>query len=282
VTERSQLFDYFNDGMRLVGERWLGDGDHGSVVLLHGGGQTRHSWAHTGERLAANGWTAVAADARGHGDSDWHPEHDYTLEGFVADLIALVGTLDDAPVLVGASLGGTTSLVAAGEHPDLARALVLVDVVPELERDGVARIREFLTAHRDGFATLDEVADAVAAYNPIRRRHRNLDGLRKNVRQREDGRWYWHWDPSFIQIGDEPQRRANPRRFRDAAARLRIPTLLVRGGQSDVVSEAGMADMLRLVPTAEVIEVAAAGHMVAGDDNDVFVAGLEAFLDRLG
>jgi non-heme chloroperoxidase len=153
--------------------------------------------------------------------------------------------------------------------------------VVELERDGAARIREFLTAHRDGFPTLEAVADAVTAYNPVRRRPRNLDGLRKNVRRHADGRWYWHWDPAFIQIGDEPQRQADPERLRAAASTLRIPTLLVRGSESDVVSDAGVADMLRLIPTAESIMIPGAGHMVAGDDNDVFVTGLEAFLVSL-
>jgi non-heme chloroperoxidase len=225
---------------------------------------------------------AIAADARGHGDSQWHPTHDYTLDGFVGDLLALLRTLEEPPVLVGASLGGITSLVAAGEHPGVARGLVLVDVVVTLEPQGTARIRAFLTAHRDGFATLEEAADAIAAYNPIRARPRNLDGLKKNLRRHPDGRWYWHWDPAFIQIADEPQRAADPDRLRAAASRLAIPTLLVRGAQSDVVSDAGMADMMRLVPTAESVEIGAAGHMVAGDDNDVFAASLGAFLARLG
>jgi non-heme chloroperoxidase len=158
---------------------------------------------------------------------------------------------------------------------------VLVDVVIQLEPEGVDRILEFLTAHRDGFVSLEDVADAIAAYNPIRRRPQNLDGLMKNVRRHADGRWYWHWDPAFIRIGDEPQRQVDPDRLRAAAAKLRIPTLLVRGAQSDVVGDEGMADMLALVPSAESVDIAGAGHMVAGDDNDVFASRLEAFLDRL-
>jgi non-heme chloroperoxidase len=279
-----ETFQYDGAGVRLTGDRWVGDerdGRGGVVVLLHGGGQTRHSWARTAERVAATGRTAVALDARGHGDSDWDPQGDYTLDGFVGDLLIFVATLGRPPVLVGASLGGITGLVAAGEHPGLARGLVLVDVVVKVERKGVGRIRDFLTANRDGFASLEHVADAIEAYNPVRKRARNLDGLRKNVRQRADGRWYWHWDPAFISNEDEPQRRTDPQRLRDAAAQLKIPTLIVRGAQSDVVSDAGMADMLQLVPQAEVVDVQAAGHMVAGDDNDVFATRLEAFLDSV-
>ena len=277
----SEVFEFEGAGVRVIGERWGAKWPRGVVVLLHGGGQTRHSWARTAERLAAGGWAAIAFDARGHGDSNWHLGGDYTLDAFVADLLTLVRTLDEPPVLIGASLGGITSLVAAGEHPGLARGLVLVDIVVQPERVGATRILEFLAAHRDGFSTLEEVAEAVAAYNPNRRRPRNLDGLRKNVRLRANDRWYWHWDPAFIQIGDEPQRQVDPERLRAAASSLCIPTLLVRGAQSDVVSDAGVADMRQLIPTAESIVIPGAGHMVAGDDNDVFVAGIETFLARL-
>ena len=281
MTVAPQPFAFDSAGLRLTGERWEGDAARAPVVLLHGGGQTRHSWGRTAQRLAANGRTAIALDARGHGDSGWHPEGDYSLDAFAADVVALAETLEIPPVLVGASLGGITALIVAGEHPGVARGLVLVDVVVQVEPVGVKRIQDFMTASPDGFASLDEVADAIAAYNPLRRRPRNLDGLRKNVRLGEDGRWRWHWDPAFMRIGDEPQRKIQPQRLMAAAARVTIPTLIVRGVQSDVVSDEGVADMLRRIPTAEVADVAAAGHMVAGDDNDVFASALEGFLARL-
>jgi pimeloyl-ACP methyl ester carboxylesterase len=274
-------FTHVADGLQLVGDRWPGGDNRGVVLLLHGGGQTRHSWDRTAARLSADGWTAVTLDLRGHGDSDWHPEHDYSIDGFVGDLLGFIATLPKPPVLVGASLGGITSLVAAGEHPGVAAGLVLVDVVVDVEPAGVARILNFLRDHRDGFASLEEVAEAIEAYNPVRKRARNLDGLRKNVRQRGDGRWYWHWDPEFIAIDDEPQRRVDRERLRRAAADLTIPTLLVRGLQSDVVSDAGLASMQRLVPQAQVVQVPRAGHMVAGDDNDVFADRLSGFLSEV-
>ena len=274
-------FHYDGVGVRLAGERWAGDEHGGVVLLLHGGGQTRHSWTRTAERLAESGRIAVALDARGHGDSEWHPAQDYTLDGFVGDLIGFVCTLGRPPVLVGASLGGITALVAAAEHPGLARGLVLVDVVVRLEPEGVARIRHFMTARPEGFSSLEEVADAIAAYNPVRRHPRDFEGLRKNVRRRADGRWYWHWDPAFMRIDDKPQPRIDRARLRIAALRLTIPTLVVRGAQSDVVSDAGLADMMRLIPHAQSVEVKAAGHMLAGDDNDVFSARLDAFLSSL-
>jgi non-heme chloroperoxidase len=276
----AEPFEFESDGLRLAGERFPAGG-RGTVLLLHGGGQTRHSWARTGLRLSQRGWTAIALDARGHGDSQWAPDRDYSLEAYVTDLITFIATLGEPPVLVGASLGGTTSLVAAGEHPGLARGLVLVDIVAKVEEAGTNRIREFMTAQPGGFAALEEVVAAIEAYNPVRRRSRNLEGLKKNVRLGDDGRWRWHWDPAFMAIEDEPQRFADPERVAAAAAALTIPTMIVRGAHSDVVSDDGLAHMLELVPHAQVVEVGAAAHMVAGDDNDVFANRLEAFLEGL-
>lgn len=270
---------------RIVGEHWYaadGSPPRPEIVLLHGGGQTRHSWKRTALRLSGEGWNVTALDARGHGDSEWHPAGDYSLDGFVDDLLAYNQTLQRPPVLVGASLGGITALVAAGEHPGSAEAIVLVDIVVNAEPQGVERIRAFMTAHQDGFASLQEASDAVAAYNPHRPRPRSLDGLRKNVRQREDGRFYWHWDPAFmVSSPDEPRRLALPERLRDAARNVNVPTLLVRGLASEVVSDAGLQDMRELIPQAQVAEVGAAGHMIAGDDNDVFTGQLEEFLAGL-
>jgi pimeloyl-ACP methyl ester carboxylesterase len=273
-------------GVRLAGERWDARERRGVVVLLHGGGQTRHSWAGTAQRLAAHGWTTVALDARGHGDSEWHPAQDYTLDGFVADLRAFVAGLDEPPVLVGASLGGITALLAVGEHPGLARALVLVDVVVRVRPEGVARIRDFMTAHPHGFASLEEVADAISQYNPRRRRPRNLDGLRKNVRRGNDGRWYWHWDPAFIsgRMGGQDETRStlvDPDRLGVAARGLHVPALLVRGRMSDLLSEEGAREFLELVPHARMVDVSGAGHMVAGDRNDAFNDAVVSFLDTV-
>ena len=271
------------DGTRLVADRWAPVGDPsglGTVLLLHGGGQTRHSWAATGARLAAHGWTAIALDARGHGDSGWSPTGHYSMDVFVRDLWSVVDALDAPPVLVGASLGGSTALVATGERPGTAAGLVLVDIAPRTNREGRDRVIAFMAGAPDGFGSLDEAADAVAAYNPHRPRPRNPDGLRKNLRQRADGRWYWHSDPRFLQIGDEANRDAQTPRLYAAARRVRVPTLMVRGSGSDVVSAEGAAELRELIPDVRLAEVTA-GHMVAGDDNDVFTIRLLDFLSEV-
>ncbi|WP_181781478.1 alpha/beta fold hydrolase, partial [Pseudonocardia pini] len=256
---------------KLVGDRWPAQGERrGVALLLHGGGQTRHSWFRTAQALAGQGWESIALDARGHGDSDWAPDGDYGTDALDADLVAVIEQLGEPALLVGASMGGMTELVAEGEHGGLARALVLVDIVPKVEPDGVKRIMDFMGANPDGFGSLGEVAEAVSAYNPHRKRKASPEGLRKNVRLREDGRWYWHWDPAFMAVGDEPRRSTSHERAVAAARRITVPTLLVRGAQSDIVSEDGVRELLELIPGSVHVDVSATGHMVAGDDNDVF------------
>ncbi|VWB17034.1 alpha/beta fold hydrolase [Burkholderia metallica] len=267
-----------SDGVQLAGDTW-GHPDAPLVVLLHGGGQTRHAWGGTGALLGGAGYFSVAYDARGHGDSDWSPEGDYSQDAFVSDLRDVVDALGGRrPVLIGASLGGGTSLVAIGERRIDARALILVDIVPYTEPAGVARIRTFMQQNPDGFGSLDEVADAIGRYRPNRSRPGNHAGLSKNVRLGDDGRYHWHWDPRFL--AGTTDLHARHARFSACARNLALPTLLVRGGSSDVVSEAGVREFLELCPHAEYVNVAAAGHMVAGDRNDVFGQAAEQFLAR--
>jgi pimeloyl-ACP methyl ester carboxylesterase len=274
-------------GLELAADSY-GPDDGPPVLLFPGGGQTRHSWDGTARLLGNKGWRATTVDLRGHGDSDWAPDGDYSLDAFAADVRDVArATGRRPPALVGASLGGISSLIAIAEDGQaadrsVASALVLVDVAPRLEPEGVARIGAFMLGHLDGFASLEDVADAVAAYNPHRPRPSDLSGLRKNVRQREDGRWYWHWDPRFMTPGriDEPRSIRNEDRLERAALALTLPVLLVRGRQSDVLSEAGARNLQALVPHARFVDVAGAGHMVAGDRNDVFNDAVVAFLEE--
>ena len=262
----------------------FGDPADPAVGLFHGGGQTRHSWGSTAADLGAAGWHAITVDVRGHGDSTWSPTGDYTLDSYSSDVRAVIDHLGRPAVLIGASLGGNAALEAIGRWPELALGLVLVDVSPFLQPEGAHRIREFMMARADeGFASLEEVADAISLYLPHRPRPNSLEGLRRNVRER-DGRLYWHWDPAMFRSDrDEAVQRdrlVDPARLGAAAESLRVPTLLVRGGASDVLSPQDAARFLKLVPHSEFAEVSGAHHMVAGDDNVAFESVLGDFLDR--
>lgn len=266
-------------GLRLCADAW-GDPSGPPVLLLHGGGQTRHAWGTTAEALASAGLRPVAVDARGHGDSAWSPDGEYTLDVFVDDLLALAEAFDRVPAVVGASLGGSTGLLAAGGRGLDVPALVLVDIAPHIEPEGVRRIHAFMSAHPDGFASLDQAADAVAAYLPHRRRPRSTRGLEKNLRL-VDGRYRWHWDPMFLErmFVERPAGRADE--LADAARALSMPTLLVRGKLSDLLSEEGARRFLELAPHARFVDVRGAAHMVAGDDNDRFSLAVVSFLTEV-
>jgi pimeloyl-ACP methyl ester carboxylesterase len=278
-------------GNTMVGDVY---GESGPpVLLLHGGGQTRHAWKKTGDLIAQLGLTAYAVDQRGHGDSEWMADGAYSFPDFAADARVLADTLAERsgvrPVAVGASLGGIASMLAEGgakRPPGKAvfSALILVDITPRVDLDGVAKVQGFMRAHaKEGFATIAEAADAVAAYLPHRPRPRSHEGLKKNLRLHPDGRWRWHWDPRFL----DGRRRVGPggeeveHMLIEAARRIAIPALLVRGASSELVQEAHAKEFLELVPHATYVDVSGARHMVAGDRNDQFATAIKSFLKGL-
>ncbi len=266
-------------GLRLVATA-RGEPDAPTVLLLHGGGQTRQSWGGTAECLAASGRYAVALDMRGHGESGWCPEGRYRVADFAADLALVLERLARPPIVVGASLGGITSLLYAEAHDmERLRGIVLVDIAARIEVEGARRISEWMLAHPDGFESLQAVADAIAAYTPQRKRRSDLESLKRVVRRHPDGRYRWHWDPRFMSETG-PAEVADRARLLRAAGTLRVPTLLVRGRESDVISLDGVREFRDTVSHAEFVDVSGAGHMVAGDRNDAFTDAVQDFLER--
>lgn len=267
-----------SNGMTLAADAW-GNPQGPLVLLQHGGGQTRHAWKKAGEALGRAGYYAVAFDARGHGDSDWAADGVYGQDAMVDDLVALLEHLGrQRPVLVGASMGGGTSLVAVGEDRVDATALVLVDIAPRIEPEGVQKIGDFMRNRPEGYDSLEQVAEAIGAYQPHREPPKDLKGLRKNLRLDANGKYRWHWDPKFL-IG--PRDLAKRSERLEACARaLTLPALLVRGGLSDVLSEEGARAFQRMVPHSEYVNITGAGHMVAGDRNDIFGNAVIDFLQR--
>lgn len=274
------------DGLELVADA-AGPIGAPTLLFLHGGGQTRKSWGTALQEAAARGYRALALDQRGHGDSNWASDGDYRIERFAADLRRVMEQVRPEPVIIGASLGGLAGLLAAGApagagDPGAPRGLVLVDITPRIERQGSQEVTAFMNSAPDGFASLEEAADAVAAYLPHRRRPKNTAGLKKNLRLR-NGRYHWHWDPAFLRMGREAQSRFDPHApniFSEAARSITIPTLLIRGSRSRVVTDAGVREFLEMVPHAESVEIPDAHHMVAGDANDAFNDAVFQFVDK--
>jgi pimeloyl-ACP methyl ester carboxylesterase len=282
MTRAAAQFDVA-PGIRLAADTF-GDPDAPTVLMLHGGGQTRHAWHATAMNLADAGWQAVTVDLRGHGESARPRSAAYALEDFAADVRALIASIGGDPVVIGASLGGLASLLAITESPQApAAGLVLVDVAHRFQPRGGMRIVSFMEEHPDGFVSLADAAEAVTAYLPHRTRPRDPNGLRHNLRRNEDGRWIWHWDPEILTqarplIQDQAQL---SERLTTAATRLRQPCLLVRGANSDVLSISIAREFIELAANATLTEVPHAGHMVAGDNNDAFTTAIRAWLDTL-
>jgi len=268
----------------IAGDRFPNPGKP-LVILSHGGGQTRRSWRGAAERLHDLGFETISLDLRGHGDSGWPEAEGYHSDRFADDLIEVARRYGRGRKvgLVGASFGGMMSLFAGGRGTAAAReanisAIVLVDVVPQPEVAGAMRIRDFMLANSEtGFATLKEASDAIADFRGTPRTGATA-GLEKNLRKGADGRWYWHWDPKFLfNVSTLDDRR---QRLDLAVGRYGGPLLLLRGVTSDVVGPEGVAELRKIAPQMEFIDVENAGNMIVNDKNDAFIDATAAFLAR--
>jgi pimeloyl-ACP methyl ester carboxylesterase len=274
-------------GVTLRYSRWRGGG--APIVVLHGGGQTRHAWEESCAHLGELGYDVTALDLRGHGESEWAPDQAYGLKDFAADVVAVLPQLGHRrAALLGFSLGGLASLYLTARHPELCAALMLVDVAPRLETEGVRRIRDFMSRH-ESFGTLDEVVAALREYNPNRPPDSiRAESLTRNLRRRPDGRYEWHYDKYFrtpVTTDENGEYRSRimgitHEELLADARRVRCPTLVVRGAMSDVLSEEGVRELLETIPHAEAATVDRAGHQVAGDRNDAFLVAVQPFLER--
>jgi pimeloyl-ACP methyl ester carboxylesterase len=271
------------EGNRLSADLWDGRGH--PVLLLHGGGQTRRAWDMTAQRVAAAGMRAITVDQRGHGESEWVASGNYTFSHFAEDVAAVVRQIADrfhaAPSAVGASLGGIAALTAESRLGRMLDSLILVDVTPRMDPEGVSKVQGFMGERmEDGFSSLDEAADAIARYLPHRKRPASYEGLAKNLRLGPDGRYRWHWDPAFMTSGNNINAGAREllEELLAGLPDLHLPVLLVRGMQSELVHEDFAREFVSLAPSASYVDVSGAGHMVAGDRNDVFCGAVLEFL----
>jgi pimeloyl-ACP methyl ester carboxylesterase len=277
--ESIERLEFKGAGLTLAADA-LGPRDGAPILFLHGGGQTRQSWGKALQAAARRGYRAISLDLRGHGDSQWSADESYALGDFAEDLRAVLDQLPARPVLVGASLGGLAAMLVAARMPERIRALVLVDITARIEAEGSREIVDFMGSAADGFASLEAAADAVAAYLPHRERPSDTRGLARNLRLR-DGRYYWHWDPAFMKLGEDVQDGpALAGVLEDAARGLTVPVLLVRGGRSRIVTDTGAREFLEMVPHADYAHIADAHHMVAGDANDAFNGAVFNFIDK--
>jgi pimeloyl-ACP methyl ester carboxylesterase len=249
------------------------------VLALHGGGQTAYMYEELGKALRKT-HHMLAPDLPGHGDSDGLPGAPtlgrHALAATLPPLVAEFGLGDVA--VVGASLGGITAITLARSDPELVRAIVLIDVGHQLEEAGVQRIIAFMSEH-ESFGSLDEAAAAIAEYAP-RRSAARTTSLTRNLRQRPDGRWIWKHGFGRMRAGAPSPAdswRDILEGLDDDARQVTAPTLVLRGAESDVLSDDGARDVAALIPEGRVVVVPDAGHLTAADNPDGTVAHIKSF-----
>ena len=272
-----------SEDREIIASEW-GDNMNPLVIMLHGGGQTRHSWKGVAAKIANLGFHVIAHDLRGHGESFWDSDGDYTFDAHRDDLVKIIQQLGKKANLVGASLGGMISLSLAGheEESKHCSGLIMVDIGMRPNDEGSDRIVEFMRSGAKGFASVEEAADAVSGYLPHRERPKDISGLKKNLRLKEDGRYYWHWDPLFLtdRTGMGEVREERFRQLENSAKRITVPTLLVQGALSDILTIKEKEEFLNAVPHAKFAEIQQATHMVVGDKNDIFAEAIVDFLSE--
>ena len=272
-----------SEDREIIASEW-GDSLNPLVIMLHGGGQTRHSWKGVAAKIANLGFHVIAHDLRGHGESFWDSDGDYTFDAHRDDLVKIIQQLGKKANLVGASLGGMISLSLAGhvEESKHCSGLIMVDIGMRPNDEGSDRIVEFMRSGAKGFASVEEAADAVSGYLPHRERPKDISGLKKNLRLKEDGRYYWHWDPLFLtdRTGMGEVREERFRQLENSAKRIAVPTLLVQGALSDILTNKEKEEFLNAVPHAKFAEIQQATHMVVGDKNDIFAEAIVDFLSE--
>lgn len=265
-----------------------GDPANPAVILLHGAGQNRHYWAKAARALISAGRYVISLDLRGHGDSDWAADQDYSLDAFIADLLAVLEQVQVKPAIVGSMLGGLIGLTAIGERTlhdtdEIAGALILANSNPRIQNDRRLRITDFLSSRPEGFASLEDAAATLTAYRGCEPDARTAGSLRRNLRKREDGRWYWHYDPAVV-ANDNPKRvrlDLDTPRIERAAGTISAPTLLVRGRTNNIIDRNNVEELKALIPQAETAEVDEISNIVSGESGDSFDAEILSFLERV-
>ena len=265
------------DGMDFHYLEW-GDISNPSILMLHGNSQQSHSWDFVSLALSEQ-FHLIVMDQRGHGDSDWAGDGDYSVEAQQKDIDGLVQAvgLNDF-TLMGHSMGGRNSYVWASRHPGALKALVIVDTGPQTQRTGANRIQQFKELP-DELDSFDEFVARVQEYTG-RTQEQVLGALKYSIRQRSDGKWTWKYDKVMRTPGARPSG-WNADQLWGCVGKIDCPTLVLRGDRSDIFAEETMQRMGQVIPDCTTTTISNAGHLVQGDNPAEFLAEVGKFLGRV-
>lgn len=247
------------------------------LLCLHGRFQTAHAW----DFLAlgfSDRYRVVCPDLRGHGDSDWAADRDYSVAANVGDLEGLTGALGiEQAVMVGLSAGGRCAIAYAARQPRRVKALILVEAGPEFAMTSSELVRNMGRGSEAG-ESLEAIVRAAMARNPRRSEASVRGSLVHSLRQVADDRWVWKFDPALRELPPPQSAATDAAHLWGDFKGLACPTLLVRGGKSEVIPAALFERMREELPAARAIEIAAAGHQVPGDQPRAFEEAVRTFL----
>jgi esterase len=267
------------NGLRFHCLEW-GEPANPPMMLLHGFAQTCHSWDFVALSFCDR-FRVIALDMRGHGDSDWASDGDYSLDTQQRDIHGVVEALGlKDVVLIGLSMGGRNAFTYAATHPEKVKALVIVDAGPENLRAGTDNIRRFVQ-QEDELDSVEEFVERVRQFNPRRSPEQIRGSIIHNLKQLPNGKWTWKYDKLLRsptgrgRMGPDPEL---TRRLWSYVESLRCPTLVVRGAASDVIALETAEAMQRRIPNGQLATVERAGHLVMGDNPAGFQRAVNEFL----
>jgi len=247
-----------------------------TLLCLHGITQTAHSWDEVAADLATDS-RVICLDQRGHGDSDWAPDGDYTRYTQAADVAAIADALRlDRFLLAGMSMGGINAITFTARHPERVGALVIVDVSPEIERRGVENIRSFIQAP-DELDSFEAFVERAHQFNPRRSLENIRSRLAHNLKQLPNGKWTWKYD-TYLRSGERSFEASAILNLWDDVRAITCPTLIVKGGESDILSTESAQKLQAAIPGSQLALIPGAGHSVMGDNPGAFVAAVRGFL----
>lgn len=253
-----------------------GETNQPPLLCFHGITQTAHSWDEVAEALS-NQYRVLCVDQRGHGDSAWPEDGDYSRQSMAADIEAIALALGLSRFfLAGMSMGGINSMTFTAAYPQRVAALVIVDVSPEIKPEGVENIRKFVQSS-DVLESFEAFVERAHAFNPRRSRANIESRLRHNLKQLPSGQWTWKYDPR-LRTGARGPAAGLLSNLWDDVAKLQCPTLILKGGESDILSEDGASKLQAAIPASELVVIPGAGHSVMGDNPVAFTAAVRTFL----
>ena len=264
------------NGINLHYLEW-GNTNRPTILMLHGISQQAHSWDFISLPLSVD-YRVIALDQRGHGDSDWSPNGNYSTDIYVGDIEGFVGAMGlENFHLMGHSMGGRNSLAWASGRPGILKSLTIVDTGPETQRRGQNRIQQFRELP-DELDTLDEFASRVMEYTG-RNREQTMGALKYSIRQRQDGKWTWKYDKAMRVSGFRAPT-WTPEQLWDGWRKIDCPALVVRGARSDIFADETMVRMAEEHRDCTTVTVENAGHLVQGDNPPDFLAAVRGLLSR--